>query len=165
MTYNLPTISSMRRQAVVAPMRRRPPRYESDADAGCGHRGRRFAGGRCAVCYRQSIQNYGRLVRRRGLNQPRRPPPRRPAPPPPLRLPRIPHVVRPVTPRSVPLSVLVLPGTRVYGSAGDFCVICMSSYENDRVCQQLPCNHRFHTKCFSKWYLKKRNCPMCRECC
>jgi len=152
MTYNLPTLSSLNRQSGLPPIRRRMPRHESDAQAVCTHDVRVFAGGRCPVCYRASIRNYGRLVRRRRVRQPRTrhlPPIRIPRPPP--------------SPRSVPLATFNLPGTKIYGSAGESCVICMNSYENDRVCQQLPCGHRFHTRCFSKWYLKKRNCPMCRE--
>lgn len=168
MTYNLPTLSSLNRQSGLPPIRRRMPRHESDAQAVCTHDVRVFAGGRCPVCYRASIRNYGRLVRRRGVRQPRTRPAARPvvAPPlppsrtrlPPIRIPR-----PPPSPRSVPLASFNLPGTKIYGSAGESCIICMNSYESDRVCQQLPCGHRFHTRCFSKWYLKKRNCPMCRE--
>ena len=152
MTYNLPTLSSLNRHNGSTPIRRRIPRYESDAQAECTHDVRVFAGGRCPMCYRASIRNYGRLVRRRGIRQSRRP--RVPA----VVLPRLPP-----SPQSTPLTAMVLPGSKIYGSAGESCIICMNSYESDRVCQQLPCSHRFHTWCFSKWYIKKRNCPMCRE--
>jgi hypothetical protein len=157
MTYNLPTLSSLNRQNGLPPIRRRMPRRESDAQAVCTHDVRVFAGGRCPVCYRASIRNYGRMVRRRGVQQPRvRPPPH-------IRLPQIRIPRPPPTPRSTPIATLVLPGSKIYGSAGESCIICMNSYESDRVCQQLPCGHRFHTWCFSKWYIKKRNCPLCRE--
>lgn len=149
MSYLLPTISSLNRQGHV-PLRRRGPRNESDSSVVCRHDVRRWGGGRCPICYRISIRNYGRNVRR----------------------PRQRVVVRPRPEQRAPVVSLGdmigrlaidLPGSRVYGSAGDTCIICMSSYENDRVCQQLPCLHRFHTWCYQKWYIRKHDCPVCRR--
>ena len=147
MVYTLPTIASLNRQSVVT-NRRRFPHHEPPSSV-CPHRDiRRFAGGRCPACYRQSLRSYGRRQRQRNS--------RRARPAPVVRLP-------PINPSEYFGNLLVhLPGVRVYGSARDSCSICMNTYESDRTCQQLPCNHRFHAWCYQKWYIKKRNCPLCR---
>ena len=149
MSYRLPTLASLRRQNVPV-QRRNLTRGEPPSEV-CEHRNlRRFAGGRCPMCYRQSLREYGRTQRRR-LNRPR---------------PRQREVVR--LPSIQPstfynrLMIPSLPGNKVYGSSRDTCSICMNTYESDRACQELPCTHRFHSWCYQKWYIKKRNCPLCR---
>jgi len=58
---------------------------------------------------------------------------------------------------------VTLPGQKIYGCGADQCSICMATYENDRECQHLPCDHKFHVKCFKKWYVRKNTCPLCRR--
>ena len=149
MVYSLPTITSLNRQNNI-PIRRRLPHREPPSSV-CSHRRvRRFAGGRCPMCVRQTMMSYGRRQRER--NRPRPPP----APPRPTRLP-------PIQMSNFFERIMIdLPGIKVYGRGADTCSICMNTYENDRTCQQLPCTHRFHTWCYQKWYLKKRDCPLCR---
>lgn len=171
MPYNLPTLASLNRQNHVPVRRRETSRYEIESI--CIHRDvRRFSGGRCPICYRNSIRRYGRTVRlpRTRPIRPRVPrlPPVRPIPrPPPIpRRPPIPITrLRRPSYNSLPLYSLGtrLPGTMIYGSGGEGCIICMQSYEKQRQCQVLPCGHKFHVKCLVKWYVKKRNCPMCRQ--
>ena len=142
MVYSLPTITSLNRQNNI-PIRRRLPHREPPSSV-CSHRRvRRFAGGRCPACVRQTMMSYGRRQRER--NRPR-----------PTRLP-------PIQMSNFFERIMIdLPGIKVYGRGADTCSICMNTYENDRTCQQLPCTHRFHTWCYQKWYLKKRDCPLCR---
>lgn len=149
MVYTLPTLSSLGRQNNIT-IRRRFPRREPPSSVCTHNQVHRFAGGRCPVCIRQSMMFYGRRQRER--NRPR-PGPR---PSEPVRLPSL-HI------SNFYAKLLIdLPGIKVYGRGGDTCSICMNTYENDRTCQQLPCNHRFHAWCYQKWYLKKHNCPLCR---
>lgn len=149
MVYTLPTISSLNRQNNI-PIRRRLPNHEPPSSV-CSHRRvRRFAGGRCPICVRQTMMSYGRRQRNRNRVRPR------PRPPELVSLPPI-HISN-----FYEKLLIDLPGIKVYGKGGDTCSICMNTYENDRSCQQLPCNHRFHTWCYQKWYLKKHDCPLCR---
>lgn len=146
MVYILPTINSLNRQNTLS-IRRRLPRHEPPSSVCTHRRMHRFAGGRCPMCVRQSMLSYGLRQRERNRSRAR---------PVPVRLPSI-------RPSDFFRRILTdLPGARVYGQGGDMCSICMNTYENDRSCQQLPCNHRFHTWCYQKWYLKKHNCPLCR---
>jgi len=152
MVYTLPTITSLNRQNIV-PIRRRLPPHEPPSSV-CSHRRvRRFAGGRCPFCIRESMMSYGLRQRQRNRTRHRRPVP-----------PSQPHVRLPSLQMSNFYEKLLidLPGIKVYGSAKDTCSICMNTYENDRSCQQLPCKHRFHSWCYQKWYLKKHDCPLCR---
>lgn len=136
MVYTLPTISSLN-----VPIRRRFPHREPPSSV-CSHRRvRRFAGG-----IRQSMMSYG--IQQRSRNRVR------PRPSGPVRLPSL-HISN-----FYEKLLIDLPGIKVYGRGGDTCSICMNTYENDRTCQQLPCNHRFHAWCYQKWYLKKHNCPI-----
>lgn len=162
MSYLLPTITSLNRQNAVPVRRSRTTRHEIDTV--CTHREvRRFAGGRCPLCYRNSMRRYGRRVLERS-RRPRRPAQAVPA------VPVLPHLVPPRVPsyNSMPLSSFMgrlsipLPGQKIYGCGSDSCSICMNTYEQDRQCQKLPCGHKFHVWCYQKWYIKKHNCPLCR---
>lgn len=43
------------------------------------------------------------------------------------------------------------------------CVICIEEFnEKDTIEVMVSCQHSFHTDCINKWYLQKRNCPICR---
>lgn len=147
MVYNLPTITSLNRQNVLPIRRRTTPRHEPPSSV-CSHRRlRRFTGERCPMCVRQAMMEYGRIQRRRNTNRQRSTRTRLP----------------PIDPTTFFSKLTIdLPGTKVYGRGADTCSICMNTYEKDRVCQQLPCSHRFHAWCYQKWYLKKHDCPLCR---
>ena len=144
MVYNLPTISSLNRQNNLSVRRREISRYEVETE--CTHTQlRRFAGGRCPMCYRISMRNYSRNVRARRRRRPR------------------PQAAAPISLSSFLGKLEIpLPGRRVYGRADDICSVCMNSYASDRLCQELPCGHRFHVWCYQKWHVRKHNCPMCR---
>ena len=44
--------------------------------------------------------------------------------------------------------------------AMELCAIC---HEEDRVVRHtLPCNHRFHLHCITRWLRNNDTCPMCR---
>lgn len=32
-----------------------------------------------------------------------------------------------------------------------------------KYCYQTPCKHNFHIYCFTKWFEKKPDCPVCRR--
>ena len=186
MSYLLPTITSLNRHNSVPVRRSRSSRYETESV--CIHRETTgFRGGRCPWCYRNSIRNYGSRIRARS----RRPPAPRVVPLPPVVRPRrqraIPIITRPPVPRgpiqtlSIPRppspprgirgpvvarpwrTQVTLPGQKIYGGGGDQCSICMATYDQDRECQHLPCDHKFHVKCFKKWYVRKNTCPLCRR--
>ena len=188
MPYLLPTICSRNRQMlqVNRPRRRVVPRHDPPPPAGiCNHRVTIF-GGRCPVCYRQSIRNYGRSVRVRPAPRPIlpqlvlphrnmpvfRPPVRSAFPPRPTipPLPRPPRVVPrlPIVPRissNYLVSMgLTLPGRCIVAQKSeDICPICQDDYTKDRNCQITPCGHEFHSWCFHKWFVRKNTCPMCRK--
>ena len=42
------------------------------------------------------------------------------------------------------------------------CSICMNSLKAGI---QLPCGHRFHSRCIEQWWEVARNCPLCRKPC
>jgi E3 ubiquitin-protein ligase ZSWIM2 len=45
---------------------------------------------------------------------------------------------------------------------GEECTVCMSSFEKDDEVTELPCRHRFHRSCISKWLAEcKQSCPNC----
>ena len=145
MPHLLPTICSRNRQVERQDRFRRRvvPRHDPLPPPNiCNHRVTLF-GGRCPVCYRQSIRNYGRTLVLPRVNPPRglpvfRPPPaptfpirphiRRPPPAPmfPIRRPppgpRLPHPYQPRPVQSPPVVIssnylkrygLVLPGRTV----------------------------------------------------
>ena len=42
------------------------------------------------------------------------------------------------------------------------CMICLSNYKLGDKISTLPCWHNFHSKCFEKWVIQKRSCPICK---
>ena len=42
------------------------------------------------------------------------------------------------------------------------CMICLSNYKLRDKISTLPCWHNFHSKCFEKWMVQKRCCPICK---
>ncbi len=43
---------------------------------------------------------------------------------------------------------------------GNSCMICLSSMTSDHI--SLPCMHRFHRECISRWLNTRTTCPVCR---
>lgn len=193
MSYLLPTITSLNRHNSVPVRRSRSSRYETDSvcihreptgpSSGrcpwCYRNSIRTYGSRIRAQRRRNIPRVVPLP-------PLRPAVRRTAIPiitrPPIRIiarPSIPRgpiqtisIPRPPSPPRVirrqvvarPWRVqLTLPGHKIYGGGGDQCSICMATYDQDRECQHLPCDHKFHVKCFKKWYVRKNTCPLCRR--
>ena len=49
------------------------------------------------------------------------------------------------------------------GSDVDLCEICLDSYPVGTTLKCLPCKHKFHDECISKWLELKSTCPKCRS--
>lgn len=47
----------------------------------------------------------------------------------------------------------------------DECSICLSAFEPDDVCRELPdpCAHCFHKECIDSWFVKSSKCPLCNR--
>ena len=45
---------------------------------------------------------------------------------------------------------------------GDQCSICYSQM-TQQTTRELPCHHKFHSRCIERWKRTSRTCPMCRE--
>lgn len=45
------------------------------------------------------------------------------------------------------------------------CVICLEPFEDkkDNEVSTLPCGHKYHTECLTKWLTKENKCPLCRK--
>ena len=80
-------------------------------------------------------------------------------------------IVRYVCGRPVPVPVLALTQVLVPASSivtettdiRDTCTICIEDFEvGDRIVN-LPCAHKFHTKCISPWLKKSTECPNCKN--
>jgi hypothetical protein len=41
------------------------------------------------------------------------------------------------------------------------CSICIEDVTKDEYYKQLPCTHKFHTKCIDEWLERKKICPNC----
>lgn len=56
-------------------------------------------------------------------------------------------------------------GEQSGNSSGSDCPICLSTFEDDSVCRQLPspCCHVFHKSCVDEWFLQSHVCPVCRR--
>jgi len=67
-----------------------------------------------------------------------------------LQFPRLTIEAPAVAPRSQELSPV----------GGNSCMICLSSMNSDHV--SLPCMHRFHRNCISRWLYTRTTCPVCR---
>ncbi|XP_059276486.1 uncharacterized protein LOC132030764 [Lycium ferocissimum] len=47
-------------------------------------------------------------------------------------------------------------------SEQDECIICLDQFRIMDNLMQLPCAHRFHSKCLEPWLESNANCPACR---
>ncbi|UJR07836.1 hypothetical protein I4U23_012119 [Adineta vaga] len=43
------------------------------------------------------------------------------------------------------------------------CVICRMEYEPNEQVKKLPCGHLFHANCVTRWLVRTRVCPTCRQ--
>lgn len=43
------------------------------------------------------------------------------------------------------------------------CAVCLDALFDACSVWQLPCGHRFHSRCMYQWFLRKGSCPMCRK--
>ena len=57
--------------------------------------------------------------------------------------------------------LLNLPTYISFSNTIDQCSICNEDHNNDTCI--LPCNHNFHRKCLTKWFIIKKQCPLCRK--
>lgn len=59
-------------------------------------------------------------------------------------------------------SIEVLPVVPREDFAGGECTVCMSAFDVDDEVTELPCRHRFHRHCITKWLHEcRRTCPLC----
>ena len=42
------------------------------------------------------------------------------------------------------------------------CTICLESFNDDELVEQLICNHYYHKTCIQVWFKKNSTCPLCR---
>lgn len=58
-------------------------------------------------------------------------------------------------------SIESLPTVKVTSEEGD-CAICLNEYGVDGEVKELPCKHRYHSDCVTKWLGLRGTCPVCR---
>ncbi|KQK03896.1 E3 ubiquitin-protein ligase SIRP1 [Brachypodium distachyon] len=74
------------------------------------------------------------------------------------------------TPPAKKEAVEALPTVEVVGAgAGDddgdgaaTCAVCLDDYAPGECARELPCRHRFHSKCILPWLQMHSSCPVCR---
>lgn len=55
-----------------------------------------------------------------------------------------------------------LPGVPREDFQGESCSVCLTSFDDDDEVARLPCDHRFHRACISRWLSEcRRTCPIC----
>ena len=77
------------------------------------------------------------------------------------------HKIEMVTPgnlNDVPKDCNDLPRT-LYCSKGqdNICRICFEVFQDEEILIYLPCIHRFHELCISKWLENQAKCPICKR--
>ncbi|CAA0202578.1 unnamed protein product [Arabidopsis thaliana] len=45
---------------------------------------------------------------------------------------------------------------------GGSCAICLDEWSKGDVAAEMPCKHKFHSKCVEEWLGRHATCPMCR---
>merc|ERR1719453_1809797 len=43
------------------------------------------------------------------------------------------------------------------------CTVCLGDMKVREVVRSLPCGHRFHSECLSKWWHYRPRCPYCQR--
>lgn len=43
------------------------------------------------------------------------------------------------------------------------CAVCLEELKEEETLMQLPCDHRFHSKCLVPWLHNNNHCPCCRS--
>lgn len=61
-------------------------------------------------------------------------------------------------------SIDELPAVRTKEVLGEECAVCLAAFEVEDLVAALPCRHRFHRACISKWLAEcRRACPLCGD--
>ena len=45
----------------------------------------------------------------------------------------------------------------------EFCSICQSDIDNEKMCSRFPCGHFFHEECIFDWFKHSGKCPLCMK--
>lgn len=57
-----------------------------------------------------------------------------------------------------------LPKVKVKTVLGKPCMVCLENFQKGDKVLELPCKHKYHGKCISRWLLKYRpTCPVCAK--
>ncbi|KAL1202597.1 E3 ubiquitin-protein ligase MPSR1 [Cardamine amara subsp. amara] len=48
------------------------------------------------------------------------------------------------------------------GGEGGSCAICLEEWSKGDVAAEMPCEHKFHSKCVEEWLGMHATCPLCR---
>ena len=43
------------------------------------------------------------------------------------------------------------------------CIICLQGFNQEQQITIIKCGHIYHKHCLTKWFLKKKTCPLCDE--
>ncbi|XP_010523469.1 PREDICTED: E3 ubiquitin-protein ligase RING1 [Tarenaya hassleriana] len=55
-----------------------------------------------------------------------------------------------------------MPRVEIKEEEGGSCVICLEDWSGGEVAAEMPCKHRFHSKCVVEWLGIHGTCPLCR---
>ena len=75
-------------------------------------------------------------------------------------------VINPVPPsilQALPTTEFTPANLANFSEENKQCAICQCCYEVKEKYIILPCLHRFHTECVSKWFERKNTCPICKR--
>ncbi|XP_021890567.1 E3 ubiquitin-protein ligase RNF181-like [Carica papaya] len=60
-------------------------------------------------------------------------------------------------------SIEAMPSVEISdGDEEGECVMCLEEWELGEVAREMPCKHRFHSKCIEEWLGIHGSCPVCR---
>lgn len=55
-----------------------------------------------------------------------------------------------------------MPFCKEHDKYNDGCSICLETFDDAEIIQQLECKHVFHPKCIGEWLSTNETCPLCR---